>query len=432
MRFTSTAGISPPADLATALLRGLAPDGGLYIPQFIQPLRAADLEALREAELHRTALTVGRTLFASSLDEDTLESVIRDALTFAIPLRELEQGLFVLELFHGPTGAFKDVGARFMARLMAAYRSAADPPLMVLTATSGDTGGAVAHAFTGLTDTQVVILFPAGQVSAIQRRQFTTLGGAVRAIAVEGTFDDCQRLAKQGLASETLRRAYTLTSANSINVGRLLPQVFSYFHGWAQLPEATDRLVVSVPSGNFGNLAAGLMAKRLGLPVHRFVAATNINDVVPEYLRCGTFRVRPSQPTISSAMDVGAPSNFERILALYHGRHAEIARDIRGSVHTDDDTRAAISRVHRRFRYVLDPHSAVGFLGIDTDPVPNNARTCVFLATAHPGKFAEIVEPLIGEPVPLPHRLAVVLEREERIEELAPSLPALERLLLRG
>lgn len=432
MRFTSTSRRVPPTDLATALLHGLAPDGGLYVPQHIRPLRAADLDALRGADLHATALAAGRRLFGSALSEDTLGSVIRDALNFAIPLRQLEPRRFVLELFHGPSGAFKDVGARFMARLIASVRSDADPPLMVLTATSGDTGGAVANAFAGLANTQVVILFPAGRVSAIQRRQFTTLGGTVRAVAVDGTFDDCQRLAKQALASETLRREFALTSANSINIGRFLPQVFPYFHAWAQSPETADGIVVSVPSGNFGNLAAGIVAKRLGLPIDRFVAATNINDVVPEYLRTGTLRVKPSRRTISSAMDVGNPSNFERILALYRGRHEAIARDIRGSVHTDDETRAAIVRVLRRFRYLLDPHSAVGYLGLEAGSTPNDSRTEVFFATAHPAKFAEVLEPLIDEPIPLPDRLAPVPGREERIRKLDPALGALERLLLGG
>ncbi len=431
MEFISTAGGAPPCDLKMALFRGLPPDGGLYMPSPLEPLPQEQIHALRGAELTTTALAVARHLFRDVVEDDRLETLIKDALDFEIPLVRLDERLFVLELFHGPTLAFKDVGARCMARLMAGYGTATDRPLTVITATSGDTGGAVAHAFHDLPDTRVVILFPAGQVSPVQRRQFTTLGRGVEAVAVAGRFDDCQRLAKEALADDDLRERLTLTSANSINVGRLLPQVFYYFHGWTQLPEGMGEVVVSTPSGNFGNLTAGLMAMRLGLEISVFVAATNVNYVVPEYLQTGVFRPRDSVRTISSAMDVGNPSNFARMLALYEGREEELQRDVLGSTHTDEETREAIAEVYRQYGYILDPHSAVGYLGLMQALSRDQARVGILLATAHPAKFAETVEPLIGQALPVPERLAVLLDRQERVTELAPSLAELKRLLLR-
>jgi threonine synthase len=334
----------------------------------------------------------------------------------------------VLELFHGPTFAFKDVGARFMARLMAGYRAREDGTLTVLVATSGDTGGAVADAFLGLPNIRTVVLYPQGQVSPLQERQFTTLEGNVQALAVSGTFDDCQRLAKEAFADRELRRSLRLTSANSINIGRLLPQIFYYFHAWAQLPEQGEA-VVCTPSGNFGNLTAGLLAKRLGLPVAGFVAATNVNDVVPEYLATGTFSPRPSLRTISSAMDVGNPSNFDRMLALYDHDVEAMRRDVIGSAHTDDATRHAITEVFEAHGRVLDPHSAVAYLasrGVLRDRP--DARV-IFLATAHPAKFAEVVEPVIGRPVPMPSRLAALQSGKRRMTRVGPTLGELEQEL---
>lgn len=429
MRFTSTRGLAPLCNLRAALFRGLAPDGGLYMPSTLVPLGERTMQELRGATLHTTAVTVARHLFGDGLENDDLERVVHESLGFAIPLVELDEKVFVLELFHGPTLAFKDVGARFMARLMAHYHRKSDRPLMVLAATSGDTGGAVAHAFAALPNTRVVILFPGDQVSPIQRRQFTTLGGNVCAVSVRGTFDDCQRLTKEALSDESFSEAFCLTSANSINVGRLLPQVLYHVHGWSQLPEGRGEIVVSVPSGNFGNLTAGLIAKRLGIPVRRFVAATNANDVVPQYLRTGAFTPRPSFRTISSAMDVGNPSNFDRILALYARREDELRRDVLGSWHSDDETRRAIVDVQQRFGYLLDPHSAVGYLGMADGLSRVQKGVGVFLATAHPAKFAETVASIIGRPIPLPEQLATLLARQEQVMEVGPTLTNLKAVL---
>lgn len=434
MRFVSTRGRAAPADLRTALFRGPAPDGGLYVPSALPRLSPGELRALRGASFQETAVALGRRLLGDAPGEEALRRIVRDALDFPVPLAEVGEGSRALELFHGPTLAFKDVGARFMARLVEHFHgwSGEARTVTVLVATSGDTGGAVAHAFHGVPGTRTVVLFPEGRVSPLQERQFTTLGGNVRALAVDGSFDDCQRLVKGAFADGGLREELLLTSANSINVGRLLPQVFYHFHLWGRLPEEPDELVVSVPSGNLGNLTAGLMAKRMGLPVTRFVAATNENDVLPEFLATGRFRPRTSRATLSSAMDVGDPSNFERILALYGGDRGRLRADVTGSAHDDRATRRAIREVHERHGYVLDPHSAVGWLGLREALAARRGAAGVFLATAHPAKFPEAVEEEIGRPVPLPPRLAACLERERRVATLEPRLEALAAALREG
>lgn len=430
MRFVSTAGRAPPANLRTALFDGLAPDGGLYQPASLEMLPDAAVSRLIGTTLHDTALILARHLMGDELDEDRLASIVEGALDFPIPLKRLDDRTFVLELFHGPTLAFKDVGARFMARLVAAFRPESEPPLTVLTATSGDTGGAVASAFLDLPGIRVVVLYPEGQVSPLQERQFTTLGGNVTAVAVAGTFDDCQRMAKEALASEELRRETPLTSANSINVGRLLPQIFYYFHAWTQLADPAADVLVAVPSGNFGNLTAGLMAKRLGLPVARFVAATNVNDVVPRFLDSGRFQPLASVRTISTAMDVGDPSNFSRMAALFGGDAARMREVVVGSAHTDEDTRGAIARVHEEHGYVLDPHSAVGYLGLEAARARRPGTVGIVLATAHPAKFAATVEPVIGRSIEVPERLARLLKGESRATRIEPDTEQLGRLLL--
>jgi threonine synthase len=429
-RFVSTGGGAPPVELRTALFAGLAPDGGLYLPASLDPLPRAQLERLSGAALAVTATTVAQHLLRQSLPAERIAALVRAALDFPIPLVRLTERIAILELFHGPTLAFKDVGARFMARLVVALRQPDDPPLTVLTATSGDTGGAVADAFLGLEGIRVVVLYPEGQVSAVQERQFTTLGGNVLAVAVSGTFDDCQRLAKQAFADPPLREEVSLTSANSINVGRLLPQTFYYAHLWAQLDPALGAPIVAVPSGNVGNLTGGVLAKRLGIPMGLLVAATNANDVVPEYLRTGVFSPRPSVRTISSAMDVGDPANLARILALYDQDVAAIRRDVVGHAFDDDATRTVIRRVCDDHGYVLDPHSAVGLLGLEAELERWPGAIGVVLATAHPAKFREVVEPAIGRPVIVPERLAARLAREPVARRIRPRLAELRALLV--
>jgi threonine synthase len=429
LSYVSTRGAAPPVDLPTALRHGLAPDGGLYLPHALRPLPAAEVGAMRGTTWLEVASRVAAHLLGDELDRATIDAIVASALDFPVPLVRLTERVHVLELFHGPTFAFKDVGARFLARAFAATRTS-DAPITVLTATSGDTGGAVAHAFHGVPGIRVVILFPQGQVSPLQERQFTTLGGNVQAAAVRGTFDDCQRLVKGAFADRQLVDRLGLTSANSINVGRLLPQVFYYFYAWAQLPAADA--VVSVPSGNFGNLAAGLIAKRLGLPAVKFVAATNANDVVPEYLRTGRFTPRPSIRTVSSAMDVGNPSNLDRIVALYRGEPDRLRRDVSGRSFTDDATRACIASTARQHDYLLDPHSAVGLLGLGDELEAHPGAPGLVLATAHPAKFADVVEPVVGRPVALPPALAALRHVESRPEAVAPDRHAVKSLLLRG
>ena len=437
MRYRSTRGGAPPVDFFGALFHGLAPDGGLYLPESIPIIRRPPRSSDGVTSLADTAFAVLRP-FVDDLPDDELRRLGADALDFPIPLVEEESGVFVLELFHGPTLAFKDVGARFQARLMSAGRRREPRDLTILVATSGDTGSAVAQAFHGMEGFDVVVLYPEGGVSALQEKQFTTLGGNVVALAVRGVFDDCQRLVKEAFRDPELRERRGLTSANSINLGRLLPQAIYYFHAADQLPPGSPPPLFVTPSGNFGNLCAGLIASRMGLPTAGFVAATNVNDVVPEYLRTGELRPRPSIRTISNAMDVGDPSNFERIRELYGGDVAAIRRDITGSAHDDAATREAIRDVHVLTGRVLDPHTAVGWLGMQEARAERRHRPgasgseppAVLLATAHPAKFREDVEAALGRPVELPARLAACLDRESRSVPIEPRLSALRDVLL--
>jgi threonine synthase len=410
MKFISTRGEAQPVDFKTALFEGLAPDGGLYVPERLEPLPATDL----------TDLGIARLFVGDEIAPDRLAALLNDALNFPIPLVTIRDGLVVLELFHGPTFAFKDVGARVMARLMGHFHQEREP-LTVLVATSGDTGSAVAQAFYGIEGTRVVVLFPDGQVTRVQEAQFTTLGGNVSAVAVNGTFDDCQRIVKEAFGERDVRERARLTSANSINIGRLLPQIFYYARAAMAHPGAT----ISVPSGNFGNLTAGLLAWKLGAPVERFVAATTINDTLPRYLASGVYEPRPSVSTLANAMDVGNPSNVERMRWLFDDDLDEMRSMIASSVHTDDDVRRAIAELWSTFGYVADPHTAIGYLGAREGDDP----LVVFLATAHPAKFGEVVEPVIGRSVPLPPALAEALNKPRRTEKIEPRLSALRPIL---
>jgi threonine synthase len=373
---------------------------------------------------------VGVHLFGDDIPADDVEALVASSLDFPIPLVAVGDGIWVLELFHGPTLAFKDVGARFMARLMGRSARSDGADTVVLVATSGDTGSAVARAFLGVPGFRVVVLFPEGRISEPQRKLFTTLGGNVSSLAVAGSFDDCQRLVKEAFADAALRAQRRLASANSINVGRLLPQVLYYFLAVSQLPSGAPPPVIATPSGNFGNLTAGLYAKRLGLPVRRFVAATNVNDVVPEYLETGVFRPRASRRTLSNAMDVGNPSNFERIHALYGDDLAALRADLAGARFTDDETIAAIRRVHAEHGYVLDPHTAVGWLAIESLRAEHPASPGVVLATAHPAKFPAAVERALGIPIDLPPALSEPMARREAVTPLAADYSELRRFLL--
>ncbi len=400
--YRSTRG-GPTVDFGQAVLQGLALDGGLYVPQDLPRIDRSFLRELQGRTFAEVATDVGRILMGGAF-EDRLEEIVHDAFPFDVPLRTLHDNVYVLELFHGPTMAFKDVGARFLARVLPLL-SDSSAPITVLTATSGDTGAAVAAAFHGVSDVEVVIVYPKGGVSPYQERQFASLGGNVKAVCVEGSFDDCQSLVKDAFLDEMVRDGLGLTSANSINIGRLLPQIFYYFRAWAQLPEDDGELVVSVPSGNFGNLTAGLIAQRMGLPISRFVASTNENDVVPRYLETGFVKTGPSVATISNAMDVGDPSNLERLHWLFDGRGVEGMRElVTGHSFSDDQTRSAIRDVFASTGQVLCPHTAVGYLGLmeTLDAMTGSAPMGMTLATAHPAKFPEVVEPLVGFPPEAP------------------------------
>jgi threonine synthase len=421
MIFVSTRGSAQAVDFRVALFEGLAPDGGLYVPARIEPL---PVEALRGASLIELGVEIATPYIGTGITRSALSRLLAAALDFPIPTVSLGNGLSVLELFHGPTFAFKDVGARVMARLMA-HLNAGDRELTVLAATSGDTGSAVAQAFFGLEGTRVIVLFPDGGVTPVQEAQFTTLGGNVTAVAVSGTFDDCQRLVKDAFSSKHLEHA-RLTSANSINIGRLLPQAFYYAHAALQ---SDTSLVMSVPSGNFGNLTAGLWAWKMGAPIHHFVAATTINDTGPRYLQSGVYEPRPSVPTLANAMDVGSPSNLERIRWLFQDDLEALRRVVQGSVHTDADLRAAIRDLWNRHRYVADPHTAIAYLGLSRTGETDGMRR-LFLATAHPAKFRDIVEPVIGAVVPLPQTLAEAMSRPRLVRTIPPRLSDLRPILL--
>jgi threonine synthase len=384
MRYRSTSGKAPLTSLRGAVLRGLPPDGGLYMPAEIARHSPQELEDFRGLPFTEVCYRVVRPFAGAELPEDVLWQIVSESINFPVKLVSLSPGLHVLELFHGPTLAFKDFGARFMARLLGYFVRGESKQLTVLVATSGDTGSAVAHGFLGVPGIRVVILYPSKRISEAQEKQFTTLGENITALEVAGSFDDCQRLVKQAFSDEELNKRAFLTSANSINIGRLLPQMFYHVAAYRQLPVASVPLIVSVPSGNFGNLTAGIFAKRIGLPVARFIASTNANDVVPQYLRSGEFRVRPGIATISNAMDVGNPNNFPRLLDLCRNRLEYVQKEIWGHGATDEETLAAMKMVHERYNYIADPHTAVGILGWEAykreHPEPSQG---LVLSTAH-------------------------------------------------
>ncbi len=423
----STRGNAPPVSLKTAVLAGLAPDGGLYVPERLPRLSERWWREKRGRSFQDVALALAVELAGDELDGETLGAIVGDALNFPVPIVQLDDRLSVLELFHGPTFAFKDFGARTLARLMSSLHTDSEP-LTVLVATSGDTGGAVAQAFHGLSNTRIVVLYPEGQVSDVQEAQFTTLGGNVTAIAVRGTFDDCQRLTKEAFADSGITSRLRLTSANSISLGRLLPQVFYY--AWASL-QFDDQPSISVPSGNFGNLAAGVMAWKLGAPIAAFSAPTTVNDTFARYLQTGRVEPRRSVATLANAMDVGNPSNLDRLRWLFDDDVEAMRQHISSSSHTDDEVREAIVELRRRYGYVADPHTAIAYRGVASDSggTRQAARHTLFLATAHPAKFRDVVEGALKETVQLPEALAAALTRKRVALRIDPALAELRDLL---
>lgn len=420
MQYHSTNDSSHRVGLKEAVLRSLPPDNGLYMPDSLPALDAGFWQGWRDLTFQEIGIEVARAFFHEDVPDTALREIVEGTLTFDAPLIRLGPGDYILELFHGPTLAFKDFGARFMARLMAWLVRGDNRELTVLVATSGDTGGAVASAFHQVPGTRVIILYPQGKVSGLQEKQLTTLGGNITALEIDGTFDDCQRLVKSAFLDRELAERLNLTSANSINLSRLVPQSFYYIYGAGQLPEGVEPAFV-IPSGNFGNLTAGLLAVRLGLPVKRFIAATNANDVVPAYLKSGNYQPRPSTATISNAMDVGSPSNFARMQAVFGGSWERMRGSIEGLSFTDDQTRAAIREVKSLHDYEIDPHGAVGWLAAQAWRTAHPGNATITLETAHPSKFLDVMEEEIGEgTVEIPERLATLANRKK----VAISLPA--------
>lgn len=411
MELYSTRDHSLRVSLKHAVMTGLPADNGLYMPEYIHPLPAWFFDKLPDYSFPQLSFEICKHLFEGVVVEDELCEIINECISFDAPLFKLDEHTSILELFHGPSLAFKDFGARFMAGLMGHFAKQDDEQLVILVATSGDTGGAVAAGFLETPNTQVVILYPSGKVSHLQEKQLTTLGQNISALEVAGTFDDCQQLVKQAFLDRELTDKIRLTSANSINIARLIPQSLYYFRAYQKLADKSLPVVFSIPSGNFGNLTAGLFAQRLGLPIAQFIAATNVNDVVPQYLQHGKFSPRPSIQTISNAMDVGNPSNFARMLDLFEGDWGDMCRLIQGFAFNDGETRIAMKEVYEQFGYVLDPHSAVGFLALREFQKEHPQTHGIVLETAHPTKFLDVVEPAISQKVEIPKRLAILANK---------------------
>lgn len=429
MRLYSTKNKTDFVSLEEAVFKGLPDDNGLFMPEFIPQLPFSFFENLKEFSFQEIGFEICRQLFQAAIPENDLRDIVRKSITFPAPLVRLDENTYILELFHGPSLAFKDFGARFMAQLMSYFNQGNDRELVILVATSGDTGGAVAAGFYKIPGIKVVILYPSGKVSQLQEKQLTTLGENVTAIEVDGTFDDCQALVKQAFLDKELTGKIRLSSANSINIARLIPQSFYYFEAYKQLPKDNKPVVFSIPSGNFGNLTAGLFAKKMGLPIHQFIAATNTNDVVPSYLDKGHYTPRPSISTLSNAMDVGNPSNFARMQDLYCSTWNNIRRDIKGYSFTDEQTEAAMEEVYTKHNYILDPHGAVGALALLKYQVENPNTKGVILETAHPSKFLPDVERILNRQIDVPERLAVLSKKEKHAVQMIANFASFKTWL---
>ncbi|HFA51403.1 MAG TPA: threonine synthase [Bacteroidetes bacterium] len=413
MRLYSTKNTSKFVSLKTALFKGLPEDNGLYMPECIPQLPAVFFQNLKDYSFQEIGFEVCKALFWGAMPEKDIRKLIEKSITFPAPLVSLDEETRVLELFHGPSLAFKDFGARFMAQLMSYFNKNENRELVILVATSGDTGGAVAAGFYKTPGIKVVILYPSGKVSPLQEKQLTALGHNITALEIDGTFDDCQALVKKAFLDDELTERIRLSSANSINIARLIPQSFYYFEAYKQLKSYDKHVVFCTPSGNFGNITAGLFAKRMGLRVHQFIAATNVNDVVPEYLKSGIYSPRPSVRTISNAMDVGNPSNFARMMDMYGSTWNNFKKEISGYSFTDEETKAAMKEVFEKYGYVIDPHGAVGYLALQEYQAENKGTCGIVLETAHPSKFLDDVESILEKKVEVPERLAVLAEKKK-------------------
>ena len=416
MKYYSTNGKAPIADLHKAVVKGLAEDRGLYMPERINKLPQAFFDNIEKMSFQEIAYTVASAFFGEDVDPDALHDIVYDTLSFDCPVVQVKDSIYTLELFHGPTLAFKDVGARFMARLLQYFirQEQGNQQVNVLVATSGDTGSAVANGFLGVDGIHVYVLYPKGKVSPIQECQFTTLGKNITAIEVDGVFDDCQALVKSAFMDAELNQHMKLTSANSINVARFLPQAFYYFNAYARMKEQgkANNLVMCVPSGNFGNICAALFGHQMGLPIKRFIAANNANDIFYKYLQTGKYEPKPSKQTLANAMDVGDPSNFARIYDLYGKSHERITSLISGATYTDDQIRQTMRACYEDTKYILDPHGACGYQALTDGLQPGEVG--VFCETAHPAKFKEKVDEILSIDVEIPERLANFMKGQKQ------------------
>ncbi len=434
MKFYSTNGNAPVADLEKAVVKGLAEDKGLYMPESIKTLPQSFFDSIQDKSFQEIAYVVADAFFGEDVDAESLRAIVYDTLSFDCPVKKVTDSIYSLELFHGPTLAFKDVGARFMARLLQYFlkKEGGKGQVNVLVATSGDTGSAVANGFLGVDGIHVYVLYPKGKVSPIQECQFTTLGKNITAIEVDGVFDDCQALVKSAFMDADLNKRLKLTSANSINVARFLPQSFYYFYAYAQMKKKglADNLVFCVPSGNFGNICAGLFAKRMGLPVKHFIAANNANSVFYDYLQTGEYKPRPSVQTIANAMDVGDPSNFARIYDLYGKNHDAITADISGTTFSDEQIADTICEVYKTTGYVCDPHGACGYRALSEQL--EQGDTGVFLETAHPAKFKSTVDGIVGLDINIPEKLLAFMKGEKQSVQMSEDFDAFKQYLMQN
>lgn len=430
MKYYSTNGNSPLSTLQNAVVKGLAPDRGLYMPEQIKKLPKEFFDNIENLSFQEIAYQVADAFFGEDIPADDLKQIVYDTLSFETPVVQVNDNIYSLELFHGPTLAFKDVGARFMARLLGYFNKEEKQLVNVLVATSGDTGSAVANGFLGVDGVHVYVLYPKGKVSPIQECQFTTLGKNITAVEVDGVFDDCQALVKSAFMDAELNAKMKLTSANSINVARFLPQAFYYFNAYAQMKRQgkADNLVICVPSGNFGNITAGLFGWYMGLPVKRFIAANNANDIFFNYLQSGVYSPKPSVQTLANAMDVGDPSNFARILDLYGNSHADIAAHIGGATYKDEQISETLKDVYEKTGYLLDPHGACGYRALQEQLQTDEYG--VFLETAHPAKFKEKVDAIIGADIEIPAKLRAFMEGTKQSEPISKEYSDFRSFLL--
>lgn len=429
MNFYSLNKKAPEVSFKDAVIKGIAPDRGLYFPESITPLPASFFEKIEELSNHDIAFNAIHQFVSDDIPNEKLKEIIAHVLDFDFPVVEIEDGISSLELFHGPTMAFKDVGARFMAQCLGYFSEGTTNEVTVLVATSGDTGGAVANGFLGVKGVKVVILYPSGKVSDIQERQLTTLGQNITALEVDGTFDDCQKMVKTAFLDEVLLNNMQLTSANSINVARWLPQLFYFLFAYKQAKSKGKEIVFSVPSGNFGNICAGMVAQKLGMPCNHFVAATNVNDTVPQFMKTGEYNPKPSTATISNAMDVGDPSNFIRIRHLFDDDFDALSKNLSSYTFSDAETREAMKQIHVNSNYIADPHGAIGYLGLKKYQKNHPNNYGIFLETAHPVKFLDVVEETIPEKLEIPLQIQKVMGKEKK-SILIKEYEALKKFLL--